>query len=235
MKKICLVVLLFGVIIINNSCNKIFGVNGTYTIRGRFLKDCNGEPIANYGIRLEQNGGLFSKSRDLAKDTTDANGYYEFTNIPINNKENLEVLHDIKWDQVTNWGGTRGSLGNIKDGDVITWNFYGSYQINVLLKLDIDASSFNPNDTLYIGRDKDNFKILYPIPTKSILTFNRNILVPSLSQLPTGGLFYINWGVGKNFYDSLNKPNTLIDVDNYTLKAKPTICVMPDTSYFTIP
>ncbi len=102
MKKICLVVLLFGVIIIYNSCNKIFGVNGTYTIRGRFLKDCNGEPIANYAIRLEQNGGLFSKSRDLAKDTTDANGYYEFTNIPINNKADFEVLHDIKWDQVPN-------------------------------------------------------------------------------------------------------------------------------------
>ena len=224
MKKICLVVLLFGVIIIYNSCNKIFGVNGTYTIKGKYFKDCTGEPVVGYNLRLKVQTG-YGKSDNIGFDTTDVEGNYEFKNISLKYIENVRILHDIDENSSISLGG-EVLLGNIINGDVINWNFYGNRITYTVAKFNINSSHFNTNDTLYIGYNVD-YKSFYPIPSQTVVTFQST----GGPGRPTNKDFGLIWGKNKKDFDSARN-----SMGRYHMVySKSATCVYPDTTYISIP
>ena len=218
------------------ACKKAFESDATYTITGKMLTDCSGEPLANYGIRLRyKSGGPLDpkESTVLGIDTTDAQGNFTFSNIPVKYKSSLAIFHDISNEDLTIWWS--GSVDVRQDGDVVDLgNFYGSHSDVALTKFNIDITKFNSFDTLYIGQGWNNYNYLYPISDNIIFEFGRNYNVPGRANETDS--FKIFWGIGRIFYDSLSKNHYQTPDSKYhTFKCRAYTCNVEDTIVFSIP
>src|SRR5690606_5338084 len=200
MKKTMLLSLLSGVLFIltMESCvKKILGWDGNYTIQGKLLKNCGGEPITNYPLKLVYYGGFNNSDYTEWVSTTDTNGNFSFT-IPVNRNKNLEIYHDI---YTIPWGG--GIMPSVppQNGDTVNWGaFYEKLELTTNLKIEIKLNN-SLSDTLYIGMG-GSYQILHPITNVAFFSFNqtysRTQHIDSLTNT-----YY--WGIGKSFYDSLTR------------------------------
>ena len=117
-------------------------------------------------------------------------------------------------------------MGNIINGDVINWNFYGNRITYTVAKFNINSSHFNTNDTLYIGYNVD-YKSFYPIPSQTVVTFQST----GGPGRPTNKDFGLIWGKNKKDFDSARN-----SMGRYHMVySKSATCVYPDTTYISIP
>lgn len=226
---------IFILLFFAGGCKKALISSGwTYSIKGKMLQDCNGTPIANYDLQLKYKsaGPLDEPSKILGTTTTDAQGNFTISGIPIEYLNSLYLQHVVNANDVDNWWYSGSVKRPANDNEVVDLGtFYGEYELNSVVKLDIDNTKFGTNDTLYVGNLGD-FRALYPIPTTTILTFSK-------SQMNSLVWFYekglgLQWGIGKAYYNSLNTPNPPSDWELHRFFAKQTLCGYGDTTYYKI-
>ena len=87
-------------IITLHSCNPLgSNTDSTYSLTGRMLKDCSGEPYANYSLTFYIPGdGMFTKKAVLGTVSTDDKGYFKLSNIPSNKNSNINLQHITIWE-----------------------------------------------------------------------------------------------------------------------------------------
>ncbi|HQE12565.1 MAG TPA: hypothetical protein PLQ78_07450, partial [Flavipsychrobacter sp.] len=127
----------------------------------------------------------------------------------------------------------RGSLGNIKDGDVISWNFYYSHQEFEKVDFVINNTNFLPSDTSFIGRPWNNYEIVYPIPNQYSITLTKNNR--GLGQSTDSSKFGVFWAIGKNSYSILTSQNKPADWKDYYFQTTGNPCEDTHTDNVTIP
>tara|TARA_R110002050_G_scaffold245367_1_gene382983 strand:+ start:50620 stop:51336 length:717 start_codon:yes stop_codon:yes gene_type:complete len=212
-----------------SSCEKVI-TETTYDIKGRFLKNCNQEPIANYSIEVYVQTG-FGSSRTIGKTTTNQDGYFSFLNVPSEDCANIHVKHTIDANYVTTWGYFPVIPGFDKDNGVFEMgDFYEKAVVNTVLVLNIDSSQFNSMDTLYIGLPS-SYKPVYPIPKRYVYLSSISSSI-SIPNIPSNGEFSPIWEIGKTAIDSIIKNN---DISNNKILVKYSLCTYPDTTYYNIP
>ena len=170
MKKILIIL---TIITISFSCKKEI-VNGTFTIKGHLYNDCDKIAIKNYPLLLrnyyfENN---YPKYVTLATDTTDANGYFEFTYTNPVAGINIYISDD---------GGVNpGFINNIPIQNIDSLNVYGNPTCNVNVKLNVQKA-YTSNDILEIndltGGNKPNKKIAGPFTGSTLYTVPKYALL----------------------------------------------------------
>ncbi len=223
---------LLGYLITFSSCKKT-NTENSYEIKGRILKNCNQDPLANYSLEIY---GLttFNGSKTLATTTTDPNGYFTFSNIAREDCADVYMKHIIDDNYVTTWAhfpvvpGLNEDLKVFELGD-----FYKNATVNTLAVLNINSSHYRSMDTLYIGFDLSSYQAEFPIPQKHVYLHSSNSSYFRAESIKPE--IHINWGVGKSFWDSLHTPFSGIEFKDYTIIAKQSVCTYPDTTYYHIP
>jgi len=212
-----------------SSCEKVI-TKTTYNIKGRFLKSCNQEPMANYSIEIYVQTG-FGGSKTIGRTTTDQSGYFSFLNVPSEDCANIHVKHTIDADYVTTWGYFPVIPGFDKNNGVFEMgDFYEKAVVKTVVVLNIDSSQFMPTDTLYIGLPS-SYKPVYPIPRRYVY-LNSISSSTSIPLIPASGEFSPIWEIGKAAIDSIIKNN---DISNNKILVKYSLCTYPDTTYYNIP
>ncbi len=231
-------VMVFAIFILSlNSCN-LFTTDSTYSLTGRMLKDCSGEPYKNYSLTFYIPGnGLGQKKTVLGTVSTDEKGSFILPNIPSNRSGNIHLKHTIDANYVTTWGNFTipDSVNIYEDGAVYDLgDYYGVYTKKSLIKISIDPGSFDIWDTLYIGFGINHYSTIYPIPNEYLYDYSSNgsnIRVSSVKK----ELSRI-WGVKKAIYQNSFVQNTSNEyIKLHTIKSIVTTCTYPDTTYYHIP
>ncbi len=226
-------------IITLHSCNPLgSNTDSTYSLTGRMLKDCSGEPYANYSLTFYIPGdGMFTKKAVLGTVSTDDKGYFKLSNIPSNKNSNINLQHIIDANYVTTWGSFNiPDSANIYDDGAVydLGDYYGEYTKNSIVKISIDTNSFSVLDTLYIGFGSNNYITIYPIPdayTYIYTSDGSNNRSASIKK----ELFRI-WGIKKSVYQNIFSQNSSSElVKLHTIKSTITTCTYPDTTYYSIP
>jgi len=219
------------------SCNPITQTDSTYSLTGRMLKDCSGDPYKNYSLTFYIPGaGLGQKTTELGTVSTDDKGYFKLSNIPSNQSANIYLKHTIDANYVTTWGSfTIPGSANIYDDNAVydLGDYYGEFSLNAVTSILIDNSSYNNQDTLYIGYHSNHFQVISPIPDKFIYKFKKSGKGSRQDSYPSEE--YITWGIGKTFFDSLYIPGAVANKDDYKFFTKLSFCTYPDTTYYSIP
>ncbi len=225
-------------IITLHSCNPLgSNTDSTYSLTGRMLKDCSGEPYANYSLTFYIPGdGMFTKKAVLGTVSTDDKGYFKLSNIPSNKNSNINLQHIIDANYVTTWGSFNiPDSANIYDDGAVydLGDYYGAFEEKTVIKFTIDNSSLLTSDSLFVGYNKNKYKVIFPIPSQYIYMHSITRSNARKNQLSKDD--YLSWGIKRSFYDSLYIPNTGINVSDFTIKTKIEICTYPDTTYYSIP
>src|SRR5690606_23609184 len=125
--KAILIICVFS--ILASGCKKILGSDGTYSIKGKMLRDCSGAPFAIYNLRLHHQGGPITyDSRDWTT-TTDLDGNFVFSNIPIKYNGAFRMLDD---EGKTWW--LEGGILIINKDIIDIGTFYGEQKIFTVAK-----------------------------------------------------------------------------------------------------
>src|SRR5690606_2215757 len=97
--------------------------------------------------------------------TTDLQGNFTFTDIPVKYNSSLYLTHVIDAENLVRWADNFETGYGLQDGQVVDLGtFYEQQILYTMAKLKIDKSKFASTDTLYVGDGMGNYNLYYPIP-----------------------------------------------------------------------
>jgi hypothetical protein len=200
-----------------------------YSIKGKMLKDCNGTPLALYGLTLHYKASLFDDKNDRDwTTTTDLQGNFTFPNIPGNYRGNLYLYSQDHQP----WGGNFDTPFGAIDGQTIDLGtFYEEFKMFTVARFNVNTNSFSPSDTLYIGGVTDDFQYYYPVPVSVIVSDSELSLNSGIGQGNPKGWGFV-WGRNKRDFDSARLNANMA---YHLVYSKIGICTLPDTTFLSIP
>lgn len=218
------------------ACKKegLNGGGGTYTLKGRILRDCSGTPIAGAKLRVSfSSGSVLNPEYDASagSGTTAADGTFQIE--CENHGSGLISLHSDAGNTGVNWVNDY-EIANTEDATLDFGTLYETFQLTLLVKF--TATSLSLNDTLYFGEYKTR-------SWDTVVGLNGSIVFASTSESfgdrpPYQGVRRLAWGIGLSDYhraiDSLESSSNS-GVNYHVVASKLNICDERDTTNVLVP